>query len=432
MSCQRNLTCLYCSWQETDFVIAGTDNDAPAKTVVSAPQPSTTRSTMLEFSASPLDLSLFGLDLTTTDSDSSTSSTTLAVTISSLEASESIESDLSLTEDSSLPSFESGSTTDSGTFSELTSDDFDSSNEDSSSNNADLQPFVDITSLGSIDSSSTVSYISSVNVSATGSVKPTSNSAQDFSPSASDISSSSSVDIGAPLAPFLSSTTEYSSTSSTLSSVFSLTPSTTTTASPLLSLFSTTQPNSNILPPATTLSPEQFEAESSKIINEVQNTISGIIKNVVASKQNETQEQNLDDIVRQINEAIPSEIALKALEVDETELKSKIKETVGELLTDREIESVVRLRNKTRDITEFGEEIKVLNSRVEIEQSSTSTPSTTLPPALSISTALPKGGDQQIYEEIELYDYSDTTEFVDIPNLQDSFIEQSTDKGKHF
>ena len=101
--------------------------------------------------------------------------------------------------------------------------------------------------------------------------------------------------------------------------------------------------------PSTTLSTEEFELESSKIINEVQNTISGVIKNVLAAKQNETGDNtsDLDDVIQAINAAIPSDIVIKTLEViNDKELKEKIKETVGELLTEKEIESVVNLRNK--------------------------------------------------------------------------------------
>ena len=99
----------------------------------------------------------------------------------------------------------------------------------------------------------------------------------------------------------------------------------------------------------TTISPEEIEIESSKIINEVQNTISGIIKDVVASRQNDTNLQNYDDIVRLINDKIPSDIAIKSLELDKGLLKDKIRETVGEILTDGEKESVVRLKNRTED-----------------------------------------------------------------------------------
>ena len=75
---------------------------------------------------------------------------------------------------------------------------------------------------------------------------------------------------------------------------------------------------------------------------------------MLAAKQNESSEdaasQDLDDVIKAINAAIPSDTVIKALEViNDAELKEKIKETVGELLTEKEIESVVNLRNKSKE-----------------------------------------------------------------------------------
>jgi hypothetical protein len=62
----------------------------------------------------------------------------------------------------------------------------------------------------------------------------------------------------------------------------------------------------------------------------------------------------LEDIVKLIKDSIPSDIAMKSLKVNEKELQSKIRETVGELLTDKEIQSVVRLRNNTKNFMDQG------------------------------------------------------------------------------
>jgi hypothetical protein len=99
---------------------------------------------------------------------------------------------------------------------------------------------------------------------------------------------------------------------------------------------------------SSTLSPLDYENESSKVIEEVKNTISGIIKEVVASNENSAQNSSFEDIVKLIKDSIPSDIAIKSLKVNEKELQSKIRETVGEILTDKEIQSVVRLRNNTK------------------------------------------------------------------------------------
>jgi hypothetical protein len=103
-----------------------------------------------------------------------------------------------------------------------------------------------------------------------------------------------------------------------------------------------------------TLSTIEYENESAKVIEEVKNTISSIIKEVVASNQNSTNNSSLEDIVKLIKDSIPSDIAIKSLKVNEKELQSKIRETVGELLTEKEIQSVVRLRNNTKNNIEQG------------------------------------------------------------------------------
>ena len=91
---------------------------------------------------------------------------------------------------------------------------------------------------------------------------------------------------------------------------------------------------------------EDFENESNKVINEVKNTISGIIKDVLSSQNNtDVTENNLDNIVQEIREKVPADVRIKTGQVDEKELQDKIKETVGKILTEEEIKSVVQLRN---------------------------------------------------------------------------------------
>ena len=188
----------------------------------------------------------------------------------------------------------------------------------------------------------------------------------------------------------------------------------------------------------TTISPQEFEKESTRIINEVQNTISGIIKNVVASKQNESKEQNLDDVIRLINEAIPEDVALKALKVDEKELKNKIVETVGGILTNQEIERVVRLRNRTQELEETFNlvDMPLLNDRVTTVSSLPFSPAPT--PAKTTAKILYEldltnidGIESNDYDS-NILDQSEVTtkvfnqerkEYVEIPNITEKLGE---------
>ena len=91
-----------------------------------------------------------------------------------------------------------------------------------------------------------------------------------------------------------------------------------------------------------------FESESNKVINEVKNTISGIIKDVLSSRdKTNLTENNFDNIVQKIREKVPTDVKIKTGQVDEKELQDRIKETVGKILTEEEIKSVVQLRNIT-------------------------------------------------------------------------------------
>ena len=91
---------------------------------------------------------------------------------------------------------------------------------------------------------------------------------------------------------------------------------------------------------------EDFENESNKVINEVKNTISGIIKDVLSAREKSNgTENNFEDIVQKIREKVPTDVKIKTSQVDEKELQDRIKETVGKILTEDEIKSVVQLRN---------------------------------------------------------------------------------------
>jgi len=93
---------------------------------------------------------------------------------------------------------------------------------------------------------------------------------------------------------------------------------------------------------------EDFEQESNQVINEVKNTISGIIKDVLSAQdKSDVTADDFDNIVKEIKEKVPTDVKLKTTQIDERELQEKIKETVGKILTEEEIKSVVLLRNIT-------------------------------------------------------------------------------------
>ena len=99
------------------------------------------------------------------------------------------------------------------------------------------------------------------------------------------------------------------------------------------------------------LQDNNFENESIQVINEVKNTIASIIKDVISQEKSDDErekESNIDKIVEKIKEKVPDEVKIKTSQVDEKELQDKIKETVGKILTDDEINSIVELRNISR------------------------------------------------------------------------------------
>ena len=97
-----------------------------------------------------------------------------------------------------------------------------------------------------------------------------------------------------------------------------------------------------------------FQNESIQVINEVKNTIASIIKDVISQEKEDSDEKrreedkNIELIVQKIKEKVPDEVKIKTTKVDEKELQDKIKETVGKILTDDEINSIVQLRNISR------------------------------------------------------------------------------------
>ena len=77
----------------------------------------------------------------------------------------------------------------------------------------------------------------------------------------------------------------------------------------------------------------------------MKNTISSVIKDVLSQKNTDESKNNLENIVAIIKEKVPNDVKIKTSEVDDQELQNKIKETVGKILTDEEINSIVQLRN---------------------------------------------------------------------------------------
>ena len=125
-------------------------------------------------------------------------------------------------------------------------------------------------------------------------------------------------------------------------------------------------------------------------------------------------------------------MALKALKVDEKELKNKIVETVGGILTNQEIERVVRLRNRTQELDETINlvDMPLLNDRVTTVSSLPSSPAPT--PARTTAKILYEidltniDGIEKTEYDSSILDQSEVTntvfnkerkEYVEIPNI---------------
>jgi len=125
-------------------------------------------------------------------------------------------------------------------------------------------------------------------------------------------------------------------------------------------------------------------------------------------------------------------VALKALKVDEKELKNKIVETVGGILTNQEIERVVRLRNRTQELDETINlvDMPLLNDRVTTVSSLPSSPAPT--PARTTAKILYEidltniDGIEKTEYDSSILDQSEVTttvfnkerkEYVEIPNI---------------
>jgi len=91
--------------------------------------------------------------------------------------------------------------------------------------------------------------------------------------------------------------------------------------------------------------PEVFQNESIQVINEVKNTISSVIKDVLSKEKLNSTKTDIDNLVQKIRDNVPDDVKIKTSIVDDEELQSRIKETVGKILTDEEISSIVQLRN---------------------------------------------------------------------------------------
>ena len=66
---------------------------------------------------------------------------------------------------------------------------------------------------------------------------------------------------------------------------------------------------------------------------------------MLSQKSTDESKNNLENIVETIKDKVPNAVKIKTSEVDDQELQNKIKETVGKILTDEEINSIVQLRN---------------------------------------------------------------------------------------
>ena len=95
----------------------------------------------------------------------------------------------------------------------------------------------------------------------------------------------------------------------------------------------------------TTTTTQNYEDESNQVINEVKNTITSVIKDVLSEEKNTQSRNDLENIVQKIRNNVPNDVKLKTSMIDDEELQTRIKETVGKILTNEEISSIVRLRN---------------------------------------------------------------------------------------
>ena len=110
---------------------------------------------------------------------------------------------------------------------------------------------------------------------------------------------------------------------------------------------------------------EKYENESIEVIK----SISSIIKDVLNKEKDTKAKSDFDNIVQKIQNKVPTDVKIKTPQIDNSELQKKITETVGNILTDDEIESIVLLRNVT-----------ALNGKTrprDEEKSITTSPSTT-------------------------------------------------------
>merc|ERR1712079_5117 len=102
----------------------------------------------------------------------------------------------------------------------------------------------------------------------------------------------------------------------------------------------------------------------------------------MGSEEKNTQSRNdLENIVQKIRNNVPNDVKLKTSMIDDEELQTRIKETVGKILTNEEINSIVRLRNIS-DINEVSSlpsgDITVSVSVFENQTDSISIESTTI------------------------------------------------------
>ena len=128
---------------------------------------------------------------------------------------------------------------------------------------------------------------------------------------------------------------------------------------------------------------QKYENESIQVIK----SISSIIKDVINQEKDTQGKSDFDNIVQKIQNQVPKDVKLSTPQIDNSELLAKITETVGNLLTDEEIESIVLLRNTTVNNEnspsqdELGESTSTTTIVIEQTDESISSPPSTLPPS---------------------------------------------------
>ena len=148
---------------------------------------------------------------------------------------------------------------------------------------------------------------------------------------------------------------------------------------------------------------QKYENESIQVIK----SISSIIKDVINQEKDTQGKSDFDNIVQKIKNQVPKDVKLSTPQIDNSELLAKITETVGNLLTDEEIESIVLLRNTTvNNVNSLGttEESPATTTIIVEEETEESTSSPPSPVSRSPVDTEPsvRESEAEIEPEIEL------------------------------